>query len=75
MRHDLGDVEGEPTKKRVLAKVMWYFPMILCLKHLFINKDDTKFMQLHKEEHKEDGMLRLPTNGSQWRKFDKTFPD
>jgi hypothetical protein len=32
-------------------------------------------MQWHKEEHKEDSMLRDPTDGSQWRKIDQTFED
>jgi hypothetical protein len=32
---DLGDVEGEPPRKRVPAKVMWYAPIIPWLKRLF----------------------------------------
>ncbi len=27
-RDDPGDVDGQPSKKRVPAKVMWYFPII-----------------------------------------------
>ena len=34
-RDDPGDVDGQPVKKRVLANLMWYFPIIPCLKRLF----------------------------------------
>ena len=37
-RDDPGDVEGIRIKKRVPTKVMWYFPLIPHLKHLFMNK-------------------------------------
>jgi len=33
-----GDVDVEPTKKKVLAKVMQYFPIISHLKRFFRNK-------------------------------------
>ncbi|WVZ79997.1 hypothetical protein U9M48_027515 [Paspalum notatum var. saurae] len=33
------DVEGEPPRKRVPTKVMWYFLIIPQLKHLFQNKN------------------------------------
>ena len=38
-RDDPGDVEGEPPRKRVPAKVMWYAPIIPRLKRLFRNKE------------------------------------
>ena len=73
---DPGDLEGQPPKtKRVLAKVMWYFPIIPCLKCLFRNKANAKLMRWHKEERKEDHMLRHLSDGSQWRKIDRAFPD
>ena len=59
---------------RVPAKVMWYFPLIPRLKRLFKNKTNAKLMRWHKEEHKQDNMLRHPADGSQWRKVDRTFP-
>jgi hypothetical protein len=37
-RVDLGDVEGEPPRKRVPGKVMWYAPIIPQLKHLLETK-------------------------------------
>jgi len=63
-RDDPGDVEGMRVKKRVPAKVMWYFPLIPRLKRLFMNKTNAKLMRWHKEERKQDNMLRHPTDGS-----------
>ena len=67
--------EGEHPRKRVPAQVMWYSPIIPRLKHLFRNKDNAKLMWWHKEEHKQDSMLRHPADGSQWRKLDRTYPE
>jgi hypothetical protein len=74
-QNDNGDVNGEPTMKKIAAKVMWYFPIIPRLKRLFKNKAHTKLMLWHKEECKHDRLLRHPTNGSQWRNVDREFPD
>ena len=73
-KDDPGDVEGEPPRKRVPAKVMWYLPIIPRLKRLFRNKDNAKLMRWHKEERKKDSMLRHPADGSQWIKIDRTYP-
>ncbi|WVZ81326.1 hypothetical protein U9M48_028716 [Paspalum notatum var. saurae] len=59
---DPGDVEGESSRKRVPAKVMW-------------NKKHAKVIRWHKEERKQDNMLRHPADGSQWRKIDRTYPE
>jgi hypothetical protein len=64
-RDDPGDIEGEPLRKRVPAKVMWYDPIIPRLKHLFRNKEHARLLCWHKENHKKDVMLRHPADGSQ----------
>jgi hypothetical protein len=46
---DRGEVEGEHPRKRVSAKVMWYSPIIPCLKRLFRNKDHAKLMRCTKK--------------------------
>ena len=51
-RDDPGDVDGMRIKKRVPAKVVWYFPLIPRLKHLFMNKTNAKLMRWHKEDRK-----------------------
>ena len=62
-RDDPGDVEGMRVKKRVPAKVMWYFPLIPRLKYLFMHKINAKLMRWHKEKSKQDNMLRHPADG------------
>jgi hypothetical protein len=44
-KDDPGDIEGEPPRKRVPAKVMWYAPIIPRLKCLFRNKDHAKLLR------------------------------
>ena len=54
---------------------MWYFPIIPRLKLLFRNKTNAKLMWWHKEERKQDQLMRQPADGSQWRNVDRQFPD
>lgn len=70
---DPSDVEGESPKKRIHAKVMWYFPIKPYLKCLFCNEDHTKIMLWHKEEHKADAMLRHTVDGLQRWNINRTF--
>ena len=71
---DVGDLQGHRDKmKRGPTKVMWYFPIIPCLKRLFRNKAHAKLMRWHAEERKQDNLLRHPADGSQWRKIDREF--
>src|ERR1041384_6167055 len=72
-RDDPGDVDGEPPRKRVPAKVMWYAPIIPRLKRLFRNKEHAMLMRWHREDRKKDGNLRHPADGSQWRKIERKY--
>ena len=74
-RDDPGDVDGEPPRKRVPAKVMWYAPIIPRLKRLFRNEEHAKLMRWHSEDRKKDGKLRAPADGSQWRKIERKYLD
>jgi uncharacterized protein (DUF3820 family) len=64
-RDDPGEVDGQLTKKRIPAKVMWYFPIIPWLRRLFKNKGNATMMRWHAEERQQDGMPRHPADGSQ----------
>src|SRR5215216_6691612 len=72
-RDDPGDVEGERSRKKIPAKVMWYAPIIPWLKRLFQNKEHAKAMQWHREDRKKDEKLRVPADGSQWRKNERKY--
>nr|CAD40286.2 OSJNBb0062H02.9 [Oryza sativa Japonica Group]CAH66338.1 OSIGBa0097I24.6 [Oryza sativa] len=74
-RDDPGEVDGQLTKKRIPAKVMWYFPIIPRLRRLFRNKGNARMMLCHAEERQQDGMLRHPADGSQWRNIERKFKD
>jgi Transposase family tnp2. len=74
-RDDPGEVDRQLTKKRIPAKVMWYFPIIPRLRRLFRNKGNARMMRWHAEERQQDGMLRHPADGSQWRNIDRKFKD
>jgi hypothetical protein len=54
--------------------VVWYFPVIPRLKHLFRCKANAKMMHWHKECIKDE-KIRHPADGSQWRLIDKEFPE
>jgi hypothetical protein len=72
---DPGDVEGERPRKMVPAKVMWYDPIIPRLKHLFRNKEHARLLWWHKQDRKNDMMLRYPADKSQWRKIERELLD
>ena len=72
-RDDPGDVEGERPRKKIPAKVMWYAPIIPRLKRLFRNKEHAKLLRWHAEDRKKDGKLRVPADGSQWRKIERKY--
>ena len=55
-RDDPGDVDGEPPRKRVPAKVMWYAPIIPRLIRLFRNEEHAKLMRWHKETVRKTGI-------------------
>lgn len=55
-RDDPSDVEEEPPRRGVPTKLMWYFPIIPRLNHLFRNKTDAKSMGWQKQEGEILGM-------------------
>ena len=52
-RDDTSDAEGQPPRKRVPAKVMWYTPIIPRLKRLFRNKEHAKLLQIGRASCRE----------------------
>jgi hypothetical protein len=54
---------------------MSYLVMIDCLRAIFRNPEDAKLMSWHaSDEHmKDDGKLRHPSDGKQWKCFNAKF--
>ena len=65
----------ENSKKGPPTKVLWYFAIIPRFKRLFANEDDAKDLTWHANGRKSDGMVRHPTDCSQWKKIDSLYPD
>ena len=66
---------GDPKRKKRPVKVLWYFPIIPRLMGLFANKDHAKLMRWHAKERRDDGMLRHPADGLQWRIIDRKYKE
>ena len=60
-------------EKRPATKVMWYFPIIPCLKHLFATAKTTKLIWWHAKDRVNDGKLRHPADGAQWRAINHSY--
>jgi hypothetical protein len=55
---------------------MWYLPVVDRLRCLFANPEDAKLMSWHaSDEHKDDGKLRHPADGQQWKDFNENHKD
>jgi hypothetical protein len=53
------------TKRKIPALVMWYFPVIDHLKHVFSNPRDAELMRWHSEKCREnDEEIRHPADGT-----------
>jgi hypothetical protein len=64
------------TKRKILALVKWYLPVIDCLKHVFSNPRDAKLIRWHSEKHREnDEDIRHPVDGTQWKFFYFQYPE
>jgi hypothetical protein len=72
---DENDFDKEDNKKRkVPALVMWYLPVIDCLKHVFSNPRDSELVRWHsKMRRKINEEIQHPTDGTQWKKFDLQY--
>jgi hypothetical protein len=62
------DIEGSKERK-VPALVMWYLPVIDCLKHMFSNPRNAEMFLWH-VNRKIDGKIEHPADGRQWKQFD-----
>jgi hypothetical protein len=71
------DEEEGYTHRKSPALSMWYLPVIDRLRAQFGNPEDAKLMSWHASADctKDDGKLRHPFDGNQWKEFDKAFPE
>lgn len=65
-RYKLDDEKG----RKIPHKVLRYFPLIPRLKRLFMSRKTATDMQWHNEMLVDDGYLRHPADGDEWKNFD-----
>jgi hypothetical protein len=64
------------TKRKILALVMWYLPVIDHLKCVFSNPRDAELVHWHSEKRREnDEEIRQLANGTQWKIIDLQYPE
>jgi hypothetical protein len=61
------------TRTKDHPRRLWYFPITPCLKRLFVNKKTTELMRWHAKKRVNDGKLRHPADGSQWRAINSRY--
>ncbi|XP_074265102.1 uncharacterized protein LOC141587520 [Silene latifolia] len=62
-------------KEGIPVKVLWYFPIIPRLRRLFANKEDAKLLTWHNSTKANDGKLRHPADGLEWKHIDAKYPE
>ncbi|KAJ0095325.1 hypothetical protein Patl1_16716 [Pistacia atlantica] len=62
------------TGKKIPHKVLRYFPSKPRLQRLFMSRHTSVDMQWHSEKRVNDGVLRPPANGEEWKEFDRLYP-
>jgi hypothetical protein len=69
------DEEDGYTQRKSPAFSVWYLPVIDRLRALFRNPEDAKLMSWHAsaERMNDDGKLRHPSDGKQWKHFNAKF--
>ncbi|XP_031270756.1 uncharacterized protein LOC116129140 [Pistacia vera] len=60
--------------KKIPHKVLRYFPLKLRLQRLFMSRHTSVDMWWHTEKRVNDGMLRHPADGKEWKKVDRLYP-
>jgi hypothetical protein len=66
----------EMTKRKILALVMWYLPVINRLKCVFSNPRDAELVRWQSEKRREnDEEIRHPTDETHWKNFDLQYPE
>ena len=69
--------EGSTSKKssRVSAKVLRSFSIKKRLQRLFLSSKTAEHMTWHASGRTDDGILRHPADGEEWKMFDASYPD
>jgi hypothetical protein len=64
----------DQVTKKVSCKVLRYIPIIPRLTRLFRCKTIAQFMDYHPKNKSKDGVLRMPEDGSTFKKIEEIWP-
>lgn len=62
------------VKVNILAKVMWYFPIILGFKRMFKSTFTAELMTWHADKRTQDRHMSHPADSPFWRNIDYKWP-
>ena len=65
----------DENQRRISVLVMCYLNPIDRLRRLFTNPREAKLMRWWHERAMDDANLAHPADGTQWKKFDKMYPE
>ncbi|XP_048432154.1 uncharacterized protein LOC103942047 [Pyrus x bretschneideri] len=65
----------DSSRKKVAAKVMWYFPLKPRLQRFFMSKHMAEHMRWHATECPKDEFMRHPSDSPAWKHLDNLYPD
>ncbi|KAM1689796.1 hypothetical protein ACFX1Q_031475 [Malus domestica] len=66
---------ADRSRKKIAAKVMWYFPLKPRLQRFFMSKHTAEHMRWHAVECPKDEFMRHPSDSPAWKHLDNLYPD
>jgi len=70
-----GTSRWKPKKKKIIAKVLCYFPLKPRLQRLFSCSKTAQDMRSHALDNNKDCLMRHPRDGEAWKTFDLIHPE
>ena len=70
-KDDLGTCSKD---KKIIAKVLGHFPLILRFQRLFISSKMTSYMKWHAQGRTTNGLMRHSVDSLSWKRFDFLQP-
>ncbi|CAN6679978.1 unnamed protein product [Malus baccata var. baccata] len=66
---------ADRSRKKIAAKVMWYFPLKPRLQRFFMSKHTAEHMRWHAIQCPKDEFMRHPSDSPAWKHLDNLYPD
>ncbi|CAN6544560.1 unnamed protein product [Malus baccata var. baccata] len=66
---------ADRSRKKIAAKVMWYFPLKPRLQRFFMSKHTAEHMRWHAIECPKHEFMRHPSDSPTWKHLDNLYPD